>query len=74
MYSENELLDKRPKELLEIILSLQKDLAETKKMVGILGENQISEFYISEVIKIILDTTSTPMGKIRRVMDLFYND
>lgn len=63
MYTEEELKDKRPKELLEIILEMQ-------LMVTSLQTNQLSEDLMTEVLKIVLDESIRPLRKAKRILEI----
>jgi hypothetical protein len=66
MYTENELLDKKPRELLEIILKLQDNLLSSKKLLGAV---QIPDKVGEQIIRTILDHELSTMDKIRVVLE-----
>lgn len=63
MYTKEDLEEKRPKELVQIILDLQ-------KMVRTLESNQLSEELVTEIIRITSDDSIRPMKKIKFIFQL----
>lgn len=60
MYTESELMDKKPKELLDIVIKLQKELQEAKETIG----KQVSAIAILQEQEIPKSDVWEPLRKL----------
>lgn len=63
MYTEEELKDKKPRELFEIVLELQHTIEAFQS-------NQLSEDLIVEIIKIVMDDQIRPLKKAKMILEI----
>lgn len=63
MYTEEELKDKKPRELFEIVLELQHTIEACKS-------NQLSEDLVVEILKIVVDDSIRPLRKAKRILEI----
>ena len=69
MYTEKQLMDKRPKELLEIVLELQTEIECLRKSVEAFSANQLSEELVKRIIRIVVSDNSS-IGKLKNLLEI----
>lgn len=69
MYTEKQLMDKRPKELLEIVLELQTEIECLRKSVEAFSANQVSEELVKRIIRIVVSDNSS-IGKLKNLLEI----
>ena len=69
MYTEKQLMDKKPKELLEIVLELQTEIQALQDSLQAFSANQVSEELVKRIIRVIVDD-NTSVGKLKSFLEL----
>jgi hypothetical protein len=70
LYTQDELMDIRPKELIEIILELQKQIEGLRKILEATQSNQLSEEMVEKIIVLVLSGKKRPFTKIKELIQI----
>ena len=69
MYTEKQLMEKKPRELLGIVMELQVENAMLRESVEAFSSNQMSEELIKRIIRIVVDDNGS-IRKLRNLLEL----